>query len=69
MSEQNSSQRRALVAANWKMYKTPAEAEAFLNDFLPKLPADLPCDVVLCPPFIALPTVAARLRGSHVGLG
>ncbi|MGA9063523.1 MAG: triose-phosphate isomerase [Terracidiphilus sp.] len=27
--------RKALIAANWKMYKTPAEATAFVNAFSP----------------------------------
>ena len=27
--------RKALIAANWKMYKTPAEAKAFVDAFLP----------------------------------
>jgi triosephosphate isomerase len=30
--------RKALIAANWKMYKTPAEAKAFVDAFLPSLP-------------------------------
>ena len=27
--------RKKLIAANWKMYKTPAEAKAFVDAFLP----------------------------------
>ena len=27
--------RKALIAANWKMFKTPAEAKAFVDAFLP----------------------------------
>ena len=40
-----SPKRRPLVAANWKMYKTQSEAEAFLSTFVPSLPADLQADV------------------------
>jgi triosephosphate isomerase len=39
-----------LVAGNWKMYKTPAETEAFCRAFDP--PDGV--DVVVCPPFTSL---------------
>jgi triosephosphate isomerase len=38
------------MVANWKMYKTPAESEAFIKELLPKMPATPLCDVVICPP-------------------
>lgn len=62
-------QRRPLVAANWKMFKTPKETESFLKEFLPKLPKNAPCDVVICPPFTSLSTAAQLLAGTGVGLG
>lgn len=68
MSQANEN-RRPLVAANWKMYKTPRETEAFLNEFLPKLPKELPCEIAICPPFTSLTTAAQKLAGSAVGLG
>jgi triosephosphate isomerase (TIM) len=39
-----------LIAANWKMFKGPSEARAFLDSF--EAPADV--DVVFCPPFVSL---------------
>jgi triosephosphate isomerase len=59
--------RRALIAANWKMNKTNAEAAAFCEDFLSR---DLPAgaDVVICPPYTALGTVAERVAGTAVGV-
>ena len=69
MADATSSRRRPLVAANWKMYKTAKEAEQFLRDFAAKLPADLPCDVVICPPFTALSAAAALVAGKKIGLG
>jgi triosephosphate isomerase len=59
--------RRPLVAANWKMNKTNAEADAFMREFLPgaeALAADV--DVVICPPYTALRTVTERAAGSGV---
>ena len=67
MADQNS--RRPLIAANWKMYKTPAESEAFLKEFLPKVSDKIDCDIVICPPFTSLSAAAALLKGSHVMLG
>jgi len=66
---ETSTSRRPLIAANWKMFKTPAETEAFLKEFLPKVPSDLNCDVVICPPFISLGLAAALMKGSSVQLG
>lgn len=43
-----------VVAANWKMNKTIEEAEAFLADFLPRSGDAAGCEVVVCPPFLAL---------------
>ena len=39
-----------LIAGNWKMFKGPSEARAFLTGFEP--PAGV--DVVFCPPFVSL---------------
>jgi triosephosphate isomerase (TIM) len=67
MSE--STQRRPLIAANWKMFKTAAETEAFFKEFLPKLPKDVKCDVVICPPFTSLSAAALQIKGTPVSLG
>jgi triosephosphate isomerase len=48
------SSRRPVVAANWKMHKTIAEAEAFLAEFLSSLGAGNDVGVVICPPYPAL---------------
>jgi triosephosphate isomerase len=60
--------RRPILAANWKMQKTTAEAEAFVRAFLPLLEGVGQVDVVLAPPFTALERVGAALRGSPVAL-
>lgn len=61
--------RRKLIAANWKMNKTIAEAESFasaLRDALPDLPS---CDLSVYPPFFALPATARILSGTPVAVG
>src|SRR4030067_746959 len=60
--------RRPLVAANWKMYKTPSEAAEFVRELLPLLGESGRADVVLAPPFPALEAVARILSGTHIGL-
>lgn len=61
--------RTPLVAANWKMHKTRAEATAFVEAALPRLRAVEGVEVVICPPYTALETVARLLRGCSVRLG
>jgi triosephosphate isomerase len=61
--------RRKLIAANWKMYKMIAEAETFASG-LRSSSSGLPhCDLVLFPPFLAIPTVAQILNGYPVQVG
>ncbi|MEW5762365.1 MAG: triose-phosphate isomerase [Bacillota bacterium] len=61
--------RRPIIAGNWKMHKTPAEALAFVEDFLPRIAGLRGVEVVLCPAFPALVPVAGALAGSPVALG
>jgi triosephosphate isomerase len=60
--------RRKLLAANWKMYKTPAEAQAFCREFLPMMEG-FGADVVLCAPAICIPATVEATRGSHIRVG
>lgn len=69
MPPQSNPTRRPLVAANWKMYKTPQETEAFLKDFLRQFPSSLNVDVVICPSFTSLTTASSLLSGSPVKWG
>ncbi len=59
--------RRPILAANWKMHKTVAEARAYAADFLPRIQAD-DVDVVLAPPATALYALGQALAGSAVAL-
>jgi len=58
-------ERTPYIAANWKMNKTVAEAAAFVDALLPRIAAT-PCDVVICPSFVALSEVVERRRGTAV---
>ncbi len=62
--------RKPILAGNWKMNKTPAEAVEFVRALRPKLTPYLPqVETVVCPPFVALPAVADALRGVKIGVG
>jgi triosephosphate isomerase len=62
--------RKIVLAGNWKMYKTQAEAQEFLQGFLPQLdetPEER--EIVICAPFTALGTLSANMHGSRLLLG
>jgi triosephosphate isomerase len=61
--------RRPLVAGNWKMYKTVAEARVLMAELLPGLTALKGVEIVLCPPFTSILPVAALLEGTTIGVG
>lgn len=61
--------RKALIAANWKMYKTPAEAKAFIDAFLPLVKDHSRDEIALFPSPVLLPTVIEAAKGSNVAVG
>ncbi len=64
----NKSVRRAVIAGNWKMNKTPAETAALINEMKP-LVKDADCDVVLCVPFVDIATAVEAAKGSNIKIG
>ncbi len=61
--------RISLVAGNWKMNKTAAEARELVSAMSARLDAISNVEKVLCPPFLAIPAAAALLQGTGIGLG
>jgi triosephosphate isomerase (TIM) len=61
--------RKKLIAANWKMYKTPAEAKAFVDAFLPLVAGYTRDEIALFPSPVLLPTVVAACNASNVAVG
>ena len=64
----NKSKRAAVIAGNWKMNKTRAEAKALIEELLP-LVKDADCGVVVCTPFLDLETAVNATSGSNVKVG
>ena len=60
--------RKYVIAGNWKMNKTPAEAAALINEMKP-LVAGASCDVVLCVPFVDITTAVEAAKGSNIKIG
>ena len=58
--------RTPFMAANWKMHKTVAEAEAFVQALLPRVSTVDGVDVAICAPFTALAALVDSTRGSRV---
>ncbi len=61
--------RRPLVAGNWKMFMTVEETRVLLSELLPGLAPIEGVDIVLCPPFTSILSVAALLEGTAIGTG
>ena len=61
--------RKKLIAANWKMYKTPEQTTDFFREFLPLAAGHDRDEIVVCPPFVDLHVAVAAAHGSNVAVG
>jgi triosephosphate isomerase (TIM) len=62
------STRVPLIAGNWKMYKTVAEAEDYIQALLPRVSSVSGVDVAICPSYLALEAMVDSTRGSRVAV-
>jgi len=58
--------RTPLIAGNWKMYKTEAEAERYIQELLPRVSSVDAVDVAICVPYTDLRAMVDSARGSRV---
>ena len=64
--------RTPIVAGNWKMNKTIAEARELVNamkEELARLAASGKIEIILCTPFISVPEVSALVKGAPIRVG
>src|SRR5664279_2474065 len=61
--------RKKVIAANWKMYKTPEQTAAFFQEFLPLVAGHDRDEIVVCPPYVDLQTAVAAVKGSNIAVG
>ena len=65
----NRKYRKTVIAANWKMNKTPTETKAFMNDFKAQMPKGRWCDIVFCVPAVCIPAAVRAMRETRVSIG
>jgi len=61
--------RKKVIAANWKMFKTPEQTRAFFSQFIPLVKDHTRDEIVVCPPFISIPAAIEAAHGSIVEVG
>jgi triosephosphate isomerase len=61
--------RKKLIAANWKMYKNPAQTEEFFRAFLPLIFEHHRDEIVVCPPYIDLQAALESAKDSQIAIG
>lgn len=64
----NKNLRKAVIAGNWKMNKTPKETKALISEMVP-LVKDASCDVVCCVPFVDICPALKMSDGSNIKIG
>ena len=65
----NKAKRQAVIAGNWKMNKTPAEAKKLITELLPLIDGMNGCKVVLCVPYVDLACAVELTEGTPVSIG
>lgn len=60
--------RKKIIAGNWKMNMTPAKSVELINSLKNEINTD-EVDVVVCPPFVCLPTVLEAVKGTNIAVG
>jgi triosephosphate isomerase len=61
--------RKKLIAANWKMNKTPDQARDFFHNFLPLVQGHDRDEIVVCPTYLAIDAAVHAAKGSNVAIG
>ncbi len=67
-ADADQTQRTPLIAGNWKMHKTVAEAEEYIAALLPRVSSADGVDIAICPTFTALQAMVDSTRGSRVAV-
>jgi triosephosphate isomerase (TIM) len=61
--------RKKVIAANWKMYKTPDQATDFFHHFLPMVRGYDRDEIVICPNYLSLDAAVHAAKGSGIAVG
>ncbi|MEN2768496.1 triose-phosphate isomerase [Ornithinibacillus xuwenensis] len=58
--------RKKVIAGNWKMNKTIAEANQFVDDVVNSIPADDRVEAIVCAPFPFLVSLVEKTKGTNL---
>ncbi len=61
--------RKKVIAANWKMYKTPDQAREFFREFLPLVKDHDRDEIVVCPTYLCIDAAVNSVNGTGVAVG
>ena len=61
--------RKKVLAANWKMYKTPGDTREYFREFLPLVADHDRDEIVVCPSYISVAAAIEAASGSDVAIG
>lgn len=65
----NKAKRRAVIAGNWKMNKTPAETAVAVAKTAELTSEMNDCDVILCVPFVDIQSAVKAAEGTNIKIG
>ena len=61
--------RKTIIAGNWKMNMTPSQAKALIEELKPLVSKVKWCEMVLCVPYVDIPTAVKAAKGSKIAIG
>ena len=65
----NPTKRRTVIAGNWKMNFTPAEAKTFIEAVKPMVAGKDNCDIIFCAPYVTIAAAQEAAKGSNNSIG
>lgn len=65
----NKKYRKALIAGNWKMNMLPSGTKAFVEELRTVMPRQKTCDIVICAPYVVIPSLMRAARDTRLGVG
>lgn len=65
----NRNLRKTVIAGNWKMNLAPSGARKLIEELKPLVAGMDRCEIVVCVPFIDVPSVAEAVKGTNIKVG
>ena len=65
----NPAKRRTVIAGNWKMNFTPAQAREFIKNVTPLVAGKDNCDIIFCAPYVTIAAAMEAAEGTNIKIG